>query len=110
MTLRHREAKLAKSATRETADFQSYTQTQIDASIAAAGQVQKQLGYINNESVFALRLTVGESHIKVVRTVSSGGITYTAGHFALSNSNNTKLDATDNDWINRLTLTYGVPA
>jgi len=99
--------KLAKSATRETADFQSYTQTQIDASIAAAGQVQKQLGYINNESVFALRLTVGESQVKVVRTVTSGGITYTAGHFALSNG--AKLNATDNDWINRLNLTYGVP-
>ena len=79
-----------------------------DANFAVSGHVQNSLGYINSESVFALRSTVNESHIKVVRTITSGGITYTASHFALSGT--AKLNATASDWTNRLNLTYGVPS
>ena len=74
--------------------------------VAQSGLQNLKLGYINDESVFALRRFDGVRHIKVVRTVTSNGVSYTAGHFALD-SVGARLIASDTDWANRVTLTYG---
>ena len=103
---RGKESSTAASFNSGASVIQAFTAN--DANFSVAGNVQNSLGYINSESVFALRSTVNESHIKVVRTITSNGTTYTASHFALSGT--AKLNATASDWANRLNLTYGVPS